>query len=157
MSRSERRSMVVRGHPSLSLSRQCRLLSIGRSSLYYKAKGESAETSPIMKWMVSGVIDPAGGSASAASITRPIWSHVSRCGLGRVCCRGPRIFLAGTSCRASSACSQMAKFRRSSSRRFAESAVDACDDHSTIRPERIDRSPHASASGFIGGEFQFDR
>ncbi len=32
------------GHPALSLSRQCRLLSIGRSSLYYTPKGESAET-----------------------------------------------------------------------------------------------------------------
>ena len=36
--------MVVRDHPALSLSRQCRLLSIGRSSLYYEPKGESAET-----------------------------------------------------------------------------------------------------------------
>jgi len=33
--------MVVRHHPALSLSRQCRLLSIGRSSLYYKPKGET--------------------------------------------------------------------------------------------------------------------
>ena len=31
--------MVVRDHPALSLSRQ-----IGRSSLYYEPKGESAET-----------------------------------------------------------------------------------------------------------------
>ena len=36
--------MVVRDHPALSLSRQCRLLSVGRSSLYYTPKGESAET-----------------------------------------------------------------------------------------------------------------
>ena len=43
MSRAERRALVVRGHPALSLSRQCRLLSIGRSSLYYEPKGESAE------------------------------------------------------------------------------------------------------------------
>ena len=42
MSRPERRAMVVRDHPALSLSRRCRLLSIGRSSLY-KPKGESAE------------------------------------------------------------------------------------------------------------------
>ncbi len=41
--------MVVRGHPSLSLSRQCRLLSIGRSSLYYEPKGESAETLALMR------------------------------------------------------------------------------------------------------------
>ena len=49
MSRPERRAMVVRGHPSLSLSRQCRLLSIGRSSLYYEPKGESAETLALMR------------------------------------------------------------------------------------------------------------
>ena len=43
MSRAERRTMVIRAHPALSLSRQCRLLSIGRSSLYYTPKGESPE------------------------------------------------------------------------------------------------------------------
>ena len=41
--------MVVRDHPALSLSRQCRLLSIGRSSLYYEPKGESAETLALMR------------------------------------------------------------------------------------------------------------
>ena len=41
--------MVERDHPSLSLSRQCRLLSIGRSSLYYAPKGESAETLALMR------------------------------------------------------------------------------------------------------------
>ena len=39
MSGPERRALVVRAHAALSLSRQCRLLSIGRSSLYYKPKG----------------------------------------------------------------------------------------------------------------------
>ena len=41
--------MVVRDHPALSLSRQCRLLSVGRSSLYDEAKGESAETLALMR------------------------------------------------------------------------------------------------------------
>ena len=41
--------MVVREHPALSLSRQCFLLSIGRSSLYYEPKGESAETLALMR------------------------------------------------------------------------------------------------------------
>ena len=36
--------MIVRDHPALSLSRQCRLLALGRSSLYYEPKGESAGT-----------------------------------------------------------------------------------------------------------------
>ena len=35
--------MVVRNHPALSLSRQCRPLSIGRSSPYCEPKGENAE------------------------------------------------------------------------------------------------------------------
>ena len=41
--------MIVRDHPALSLSRQCRLLSLGRSSLYYTPKGESAETLLLMR------------------------------------------------------------------------------------------------------------
>ncbi len=49
MSRAERRAMVERDHPALSLSRQCRLLSIGRSSLYYTSRGESAETLALMR------------------------------------------------------------------------------------------------------------
>ena len=49
MSRPERRAIVVRDHPALSLSRQCRLLSLGRSSLYYEPKGESAETLALMR------------------------------------------------------------------------------------------------------------
>ena len=49
MSRAERRTMVIRAHPGLSLSRQCRLLSIGRSSLYYTPKGESPETLALMR------------------------------------------------------------------------------------------------------------
>ena len=41
--------MIVRDHPALSLSRQCRLLSLGRSSLYYQPKGESEETLALMR------------------------------------------------------------------------------------------------------------
>ena len=41
--------MVMRDYPALSLSRQCRLLSIGRSSLYYTSKGESPETLALMR------------------------------------------------------------------------------------------------------------
>ena len=49
MSRPERHAMMVRDHPTLSLSRQCRLPSLGRSSLYYTPKGESAETLVLMR------------------------------------------------------------------------------------------------------------
>ena len=41
--------MVRRHHPKLSLSRQCRLLSISRSSLYHTAKGESAQNLGLMR------------------------------------------------------------------------------------------------------------
>ena len=41
MSRGERKAMITRDAPELSLSRQCRLLSIGRSSFYYAPRGES--------------------------------------------------------------------------------------------------------------------
>ena len=49
MSRGERKAMIARGHPDLSLSRQCRLLSISRSAFYYTPKGESAENLNLMR------------------------------------------------------------------------------------------------------------
>jgi putative transposase len=49
MSRDERKAMIAPGTPELSLSRQCRLLSISRSSFYYAAKGESAENLALMR------------------------------------------------------------------------------------------------------------
>ncbi len=49
MSRGERKAMIVRGHPGLSLSRQCRLLMIGRSSFYYAPKGESPSSLVLMR------------------------------------------------------------------------------------------------------------
>ena len=42
MSRGERKAMILRDHPDLSLSRQCRLLTISRSSFYYAPKGVRA-------------------------------------------------------------------------------------------------------------------
>ena len=42
-------AMTRRDHPELSLSRQCRLLSISRSSLYHALKGESAENLGLMR------------------------------------------------------------------------------------------------------------
>ena len=49
MSRGECKAMIRREHPDLSLSRQCRLLSIARSSVYYVPKGESAESLALMR------------------------------------------------------------------------------------------------------------
>jgi len=49
MSRGERKETIRRGHPDLSLSRRCRLLSISRSSFYYAPKGESPENPALMR------------------------------------------------------------------------------------------------------------
>ena len=49
MSRGERMAMIARDRPDLSLSRQCRLLSISRSSFYYALKGESPENLTLMR------------------------------------------------------------------------------------------------------------
>ncbi len=49
MSRGERKAMIVRHHPDLSLSRRCRLLSISRSSFYYALKGESSANLALMR------------------------------------------------------------------------------------------------------------
>ena len=54
MSRGERKAMVRRKHPDLSLSRQCQILSISRSSVYYAPRhgangGESPETLVVMR------------------------------------------------------------------------------------------------------------
>ena len=49
MSRGERKAMIARGHPGLSLSRRCEALSISRSSFYCAAKGESPENLALMR------------------------------------------------------------------------------------------------------------
>ena len=49
MSRGERKMMVRRDHPELRLRRQCQVLSISRSSLYYTPKGESVENLALMR------------------------------------------------------------------------------------------------------------
>ena len=49
MSRGRRRKMVDRQHPVLSTLRQCALIGISRSSLYYRRKGPSPEDLAAMK------------------------------------------------------------------------------------------------------------
>lgn len=43
--------MVEAGHPALSVSKQCELLSISRSSFYYAPKGETAPNLGLMRLM----------------------------------------------------------------------------------------------------------
>jgi len=49
MRRVERRAMIRADVPGLSLSRQCQLLSISRSSIYYRPRGESPENLALMR------------------------------------------------------------------------------------------------------------
>ena len=49
MSRERRREMVDRRHPGLSTVRQCALLSISRSSLYYRPRGHSQKDLALME------------------------------------------------------------------------------------------------------------
>lgn len=49
MSVERRREKVNRSHPSLSMVRQCRLLDISRSGLYYQPKGISEDELELMK------------------------------------------------------------------------------------------------------------
>ena len=51
MSLERRREMVEWGHPSFSVVRQCALLGISRSGLYYQRKGPSAEDLSLIKEM----------------------------------------------------------------------------------------------------------
>ena len=41
--------MVTRDYPSLSVSRQCRLLEVSRSTLYYRPAAHSAQTLTLMR------------------------------------------------------------------------------------------------------------
>lgn len=49
MSRERRREMVDRQHAALSTARQCALIGISRSSLYYRRKGASPKEVAMMK------------------------------------------------------------------------------------------------------------
>ena len=49
MSRERRREIVDRQHPKLAMVRQCALMGISRSSLYYRPRGTSPEDLAIMK------------------------------------------------------------------------------------------------------------
>ena len=49
MSRGRRREMVDRQHPALSTVRQCALLGISRSSVYYRPRAPSRQDLALMK------------------------------------------------------------------------------------------------------------
>ena len=51
MSLAQRRKMVDREHPSLSMTRQCALLGVSRYGLYYRSRGTSEEDLALMQAM----------------------------------------------------------------------------------------------------------
>ena len=51
MSPGRRREMVDRKHPKLPIVRQCALLGVSRSSLYYRPKATSEEDLSLMREM----------------------------------------------------------------------------------------------------------
>ena len=57
MSLAQRRRMVDREHPSLSTARQCALLGVARSSLYYRPKEASGENLALMQAMDRQYLD----------------------------------------------------------------------------------------------------
>ena len=60
MCRSERRAMIVGDRSAMSLTRQRHLELIGRCSLDYKVKRESAKTLAPMRWIDEGCTDLGG-------------------------------------------------------------------------------------------------
>ena len=51
MSRERRHGMVERGHPRLSIFRQCHILGLAKSTWYHRTKGESAMNLDLM-WRI---------------------------------------------------------------------------------------------------------
>jgi putative transposase len=82
MSRGERKAMITREHPELSLSRQCEVLSISRSSFYYALKGESPENLALMRRIDELFLKyPFYGSRQ---MVRQLWREGVRVGRHRV-------------------------------------------------------------------------
>ena len=79
MSVGRRRGMVEAAHSRLSISAQCRLLSISRSSFYYAPVPESAETLALMRAIDAAFLDmPWYGSRQMVRHLRRIGHDVGR-------------------------------------------------------------------------------
>ena len=82
VSRERRRAMIRRDHPELSLSRQCRLLSISRSSVYHTPQRESAQNLELMRRIDELFLKyPSYGSRQ---MVRHLWRDGVRVGRHRV-------------------------------------------------------------------------
>jgi putative transposase len=79
MSVERRRQMIEPGHPSLSVVRQCELVSISRSGFYYQPVGETAENLALMRLIDAQFLEtPWYGSRQMASHLRREGYKVSR-------------------------------------------------------------------------------
>lgn len=85
MSRVRRRELVEPGHRRLSITRQCDLLSISRSSYYYEPKGESELNLKLMKLIdVQFLETPFYGSRQMTRHLRRQGYRVNRKRVGRL-------------------------------------------------------------------------
>jgi len=79
MSRERRKEKVEPEHPGLSISRQCKLLEISRSSWYYEPLGESAENLELMRLIDEQFMDsPSYGVRQMARYLRRKGHWVNR-------------------------------------------------------------------------------
>ncbi len=73
---------IERNHPKVSVRRQCQMLSLARSNLYYAPKGESAENLRFMELIDKQFLEtPWYGSRQMA---RHMQRHGHKCGRHRV-------------------------------------------------------------------------
>jgi hypothetical protein len=75
--------MIDRSHPALSLSAQCKLVAISRSSLYCRPKGESLQTLALMRRI--DALFMKYPSLMAAVRWRAIWRARARASVAIAC------------------------------------------------------------------------
>src|ERR1700678_1735990 len=79
MSVQERRSLIEADHEHLSIARQCELVSISRSSFYYRPTGETAENLALMRLIDTQFLEtPWYGSRQMAMYLRRDGHKVGR-------------------------------------------------------------------------------
>ena len=85
LSRDRRNSLIEPDHPRLSIVRQCRLLSVNRSSYYYQPKGETALNLELMRLIDEQHLEsPWYGARQMARHLRRLGHRVSRKRIGRL-------------------------------------------------------------------------
>ena len=68
--------MIEENHPRLSITRQCELVSIARSSFYYRGKGESALNLLLMRKIDEEFLrHPCQVSPHSSPVISPIGPH----------------------------------------------------------------------------------